>query len=121
MKKFYLILKYILVCLLTLIVWNSWNTKNKYEDEVLEFESKIKELQVGIDSLNQVNNLLEVEADSLINQIELTDLKITKLNTSLDDLKLKKSEIPNIVNRIGDDELEEFFTNRYGFHKNQNN
>lgn len=117
MKKFYLILKYVLICLITLIVWNSWHTKNKYEEQVLEFESKIEELQIGIDSLNEANQILEVVADSLTNQIELTDLKIITLNTSLDELKLKKSEIPSIVDLIGDDELEQFFTDRYGYDK----
>lgn len=117
MKKFYLILKYVLICLITLIVWNSWNIKNKYEDEVMVFESKIQELQVGIDSLNEVNDLLSIESDSLTNQIELMDFKIITLNSSLDDLKLKKSEISNIVNLIDDDELEGFFTNRYGYNK----
>lgn len=117
MKKFYLILKYVLVCLITLVVWNSWNIKNKYEDEVMVFESKIQELQVGIDSLNEVNNLLSVESDSLTNQIELSDLKIIVLNSSFDEAKLKKSEISNVVNLIGDDELEGFFTNRYGYDK----
>jgi uncharacterized surface protein with fasciclin (FAS1) repeats len=62
MKKFYLILKYILVCLITLIVWNSWNIKNKYEDEVLEFESKIKELLLkGGMSVLQIESEMQKE------------------------------------------------------------
>lgn len=117
MKKFYTILAYIIVSLVCLLIWNSRNTKDKYEEEVEEYESKIEELQENIDSLYEVNDSLEVKMDSLFVEIEISDQKIVKLNLNLDEIKIKNNQISSTVNSFSDDELQKFFTERYGYLK----
>lgn len=117
MKKFYTILAYIIVALVCLLIWNSHNTKNKYEEEVEGYESKIEELQVSIDSLYEVNDSLEVKMDSLIVEIEVSDKRIVELNLNLDEIKIKNNQIASTVNSFSDDELQKFFTERYGYLK----
>lgn len=121
MKKFYTILTYIIVALVSLMIWNSHNTKNKYEEEVQGYESKIEELQENIDSLYEVNDSLEVKMDSLIVEVEISDQKIVELNLNLDEIKIKNTQISSTVNSFSDDELQKFFTERYGHLKDSTN
>jgi seryl-tRNA synthetase len=117
MKKFYTILGYVITALVCLLIWNSRNTKDKYEEEVEGYESKIEELQVGIDSLYEVNDSLEIKMDSLIFEVELSEERIVELNLSLDEIKIENKQISSTVNNFTDDELQKFFTERYGYLK----
>lgn len=121
MKKFYTILAYLIVLLVCLLIWNSRNTKDKYEEEVEGYESKIEELQMDIDSLYELNDSLEVKMDSLLVEINISDEKIVELNLNLDEIKIKNTQISNTVNSFSDDELQKFFTERYGYLKDSIN
>jgi len=121
MKKFYTILAYIIVSLVCLLIWNSHNTKDKYEEEVEGYESKIEELQVSIDSLYEVNDSLEIKMDSLVFEVELSEERIVELNSNLDEIKIKNKQITDNVNSFTDDELQKFFTERYGYLKDSIN
>jgi chromosome segregation ATPase len=117
MKKFYTILGYVIAALVCLLIWNSRNTKDKYEEEVEGYESKIEELQVSIDSLYEVNDSLEIKMDSLVIEVELSEERIVELNSNLDEIKIKNKQIADNVNSFTDDELQKFFTERYGYLK----
>jgi peptidoglycan hydrolase CwlO-like protein len=121
MKKFYLILRYVIVAIVCFVMWNSRNLKDKFEEEIKGYESKIGELQEDIDSLYEANDSLEVQMDSLNVEVELSDKKITELNLNLDDLKIKNTELSSTVDSFSNDELQKFFTERYGHLKDSVN
>lgn len=121
MKKFYLILRYVIVAIFCFVMWNSRNLENKFEEEIKGYESKIGELQENIDSLYEVNDSLEVKMDSLNIEVELSDKRITELNLNLDDLKIKNIELNDAVDGFSNDELQKFFTDRYGHLKDSVN
>lgn len=105
-------LPYIIVVVATLLcVWilKPFESKvdlKKYEDKILALEQKV-------DSLHSENVLLETEADSLEQQLELNDVAISRLNRKIKVIKYETKQKLDAVDFFGDDELERFFADRY--------
>ena len=83
------------------------------EEYVTDYNLKITDLEIKIDSLHGVNLTLNVkigdlnsQISNLDNELSLQDGKIIKLKNQIDE-KVKD------VDFLNDDELELFFTNRY--------
>ena len=83
------------------------------EEYVTDYNLKITDLEIKIDSLHGVNSTLNVKIGDLNSQISNLDDEL-----SLQDGKIKlKNQIDEKVKDVdffNDDELELFFTNRYG-------
>jgi peptidoglycan hydrolase CwlO-like protein len=86
---------------------------NDKEDYVDEYNTKIKALEAKVDSLHSENeglnnNILELnlQITNLDKEIDLQDNKIYTLN-------IKTNEKVSSVDLFNDDELEQFFTDRY--------
>ena len=86
---------------------------NDKEDYVDEYNAKIKALEAKVDSLHSENeglnnNILELnlQITNLDKEIDLQDNKIYTLN-------IKTNEKVSSVDLFNDDELEQFFTDRY--------
>jgi peptidoglycan hydrolase CwlO-like protein len=86
---------------------------NDKEDYVDEYNAKIKALEAKVDSLHSEN-------ESLNNNIVELNLQITNLDKEIDlqdnkiyTLNIKTNEKVSSVDLFNDDELEQFFTDRY--------
>ncbi len=84
------------------------------ENYISDYNSKIELLEEKVDSLHQKNTALKSKADSLGSAIAEYDIKIKKLNTRIYVIRKQTKEQLNAVDLFGDDELERFFSKRYG-------
>ena len=90
------------------------NMYSSNEDEYInEYNSKIEALENKINSLHNINEELTLEIDTLNGQITKLDQEISKQDSKIVTLKRQTNEKVNNVDSFGDDELEQFFTERY--------
>jgi septal ring factor EnvC (AmiA/AmiB activator) len=83
------------------------------EEYITEYNSKIEALNDKINSLHDVNENLTLEIDVLTTQISVLDQEISKQDSKIVILKKQTNEKVNNVDSYRDDELEQFFTERY--------
>ena len=83
------------------------------EEYITEYNSKIEALNDKINSLHNINEDLTLEIDVLTTQISVLDQEISKQDSKIVILKKQTNEKVNNVDSYGDDELEQFFTERY--------
>ena len=83
------------------------------EEYITEYNSKIEALNDKINSLHNVNENLTLKIDTLSNQISVLDQEISKQDNKIVILKKQTNEKVNNVDSYRDDELEQFFTERY--------
>jgi len=83
------------------------------EEYITEYNSKIEALNSKINSLHNVNENLTLKIDTLSNQISVLDQEISKQDNKIVILKKQTNEKVNNVDSYRDDELEQFFTERY--------
>ena len=83
------------------------------EEYINEYNSKIEVLNDKINSLHNVNEDLTLEINVLTNQILALDQEISKQDSKIVILKKQTNEKVNNVDSYRDDELEQFFTERY--------
>jgi len=89
---------------------------NKKENYVEEYNLKIQKLDEKIDSLHNVNSDLFLKIDTLNTQILGLDQELNLKDNSINTLKNEVNEKASNVDRYTDDELQEFFTNRYRYY-----
>ena len=90
------------------------NMYSSNEDEYInEYNNKIEALESKINSLHSINEELTLEIDTLNNQIIKLDQEISKQDIKIVTLKRQTNEKVNNVDSFGDDELEQFFAERY--------
>lgn len=102
----------ILLCITTLCIF--WIINEKEDIDVQSYLDKIDMLEKKVDSLHAKNTILDKQADSLEIQIVEYDKKIRNLNYSINVIKKETDKKLNAVNNLTDDELERYFTERYG-------
>jgi chromosome segregation ATPase len=90
-------------------------------DYVKDYNDKIEALEAKIDSLHSKNNILVIESDSLKQQITSYNNEIKQLNSRIYVIKKQTQQKVNNVDSFGNDELEEFFAERYGQHNDSIN
>jgi peptidoglycan hydrolase CwlO-like protein len=93
-----------------IIVYTFFDKKESY---VKEYDAKIEALEAKVDSLHAENDSLVVEADLLGLKLIESDKKIEQLNNNIYVIKKETKRQLDAVNSFSDDELEQFFTNRY--------
>jgi|TARA_B100000780_G_scaffold47268_1_gene29384 hypothetical protein len=86
------------------------------EEYVVDYSTKINELETKVDSLHSINNSLVFKIDTLNNQIVKLDKAIDLQDSKIVTLKYKVNEKVNNVDLYKYDELERFFTERYRQH-----
>tara|TARA_R110001592_G_scaffold230104_1_gene486871 strand:+ start:159 stop:542 length:384 start_codon:yes stop_codon:yes gene_type:complete len=90
------------------------NMYSSNEDKYInEYNSKIEALESKINSLHNINEELTLEIDTLNGQIIKLDQEISKQDSKIVTLKRQTNEKVNNVDSFGDDELEQFFAERY--------
>lgn len=105
----------ILLCITTLCIF--WIINQKEDIDVKSYLDKIESLERKVDSLHNKNTILDKQADSLEIQLVEFDKKIRNLNYSINVIKKETNEKLDAVNDLTDDELERYFTKRYGQYK----
>jgi uncharacterized membrane protein YvbJ len=108
--KYFNILVVIGVCIFILFFFN------KKEDYVEEYNLKIEKLDEKVDSLQDVNDGLSLKIDTLNIQISKLDQELDLKDNSINTLRNEVNEKVSSVDSYTDDELKEFFTNRYRFY-----
>ena len=83
------------------------------EEYITEYNSKIEALNDKINFLHDINENLTLNNDVLITQISVLDQEINKQDSKIVILKKQTNEKVNNVDSYRDDELEQFFTERY--------
>tara|TARA_B110000285_G_scaffold20519_1_gene19869 strand:+ start:2012 stop:2386 length:375 start_codon:yes stop_codon:yes gene_type:complete len=83
------------------------------EEYVTNYNLKIDDLEIKIDSLHGINSNLNTKIEGLNSQISSLDGKLSSQDSKITKLKKQINEKVNDVDFLNDDELEMFFTNRY--------
>jgi peptidoglycan hydrolase CwlO-like protein len=108
--KYINILVVIGVCIFILFFFN------KKQDYVEEYNLKIEKLDEKVDSLQDVNDDLSLKIDTLNVQISKLDQELDLKDNSINALRNEVNEKVSSVDSYNDDELQEFFTNRYRYY-----
>lgn len=107
LKKNLNLLAIIGACIVVLVFFQ------KKEDYVAEYNAKIEALEAKVDSLHSENTTLEKESKLLEDKIADYDQRIKNLNVQIKVIKNETKQKIDAVDFFGDDELEQFFANRY--------
>ena len=97
--------------LLLIILWLLF--RNDGEEYVQEYQAKIEALNSKIDSLHNINDDLTYKIDTLNTQILSLDKEINNQDKLIKNLRIKTNEKVRAVDNFNDDELYQFFTERY--------
>ena len=100
-----------IVILLVIIAWLLFSNEEDYTED---YNAKIVALEQKVDSLHHINDELTFKIDTLNGQISELDQQIGLKDNRIRTLKWKVNEKVNAVDSFDDDELERFFTERYG-------
>ena len=99
-----------ILVLISIIIWFLFSNKKDYVDD---YNNKIKALEAKVDSLHSINNNLTYKIDTLNVQINSLDKEIVNKDNLIKNLIIKTNEKVKAVDNFNDDELYQFFTERY--------
>ena len=106
--------RFLYIAIVFLGVYYLINMYSSNEDKYInEYNNKIEALESKINSLHNINEELTLEIDTLNFQINKLDQEISKQDIKIVTLKRQTNEKVNNVDSFGDDELEQFFAERY--------
>jgi peptidoglycan hydrolase CwlO-like protein len=108
LKKNYQLFVIIGACIL---VFRFLDDKESY---VSEYNDKITALEQKVDSLHHINDELTFKIDTLNVQIGKLDQQLDLKDNKINNLRYEISTKVDAVDSFNDDELERFFTERYG-------
>lgn len=99
-----------ILVLIGIIIWLLFNNKEDYVDD---YNSKIEALEAKVDSLHSINDNLTHKIDTLNVQINSLDKEIVNQDNLIKNLRIKTNEKVKAVDNFNNDELYQFFTERY--------
>lgn len=76
-----------------------------YEDEINALKTQNKQLLLSNDSINNINNKLQEEINTILYAIDSTKVVLKETETKLAELEKKRNEIPNIINNMASDDI----------------
>ena len=97
--------------LLLIILWLLF--RDKGEEYEAQYQAQIEALNSKIDSLHNINDDLTYKIDTLNTQILSLDKEINNQDKLIKNLRIKTNEKVRAVDNFNDDELYQFFTERY--------
>ena len=100
------------IVLLLIIIWLIYKNNDK-QDYVESYQEQINALNSKIDSLHSINDDLTYKIDTLNTQIVSLDKEINNQDNLIKNLRIKTNEKVRAVDNFNDDELYQFFTERY--------
>ena len=99
-----------ILVLISIVIWLLFNNKENYVDD---YNNKIEALEAKVDSLHSINDNLTYKIDTLNVQINSLDKEIVNQDNLIKNLRIKTNEKVKAVDNFNDDELYQFFTERY--------
>lgn len=102
----------ILLCITTLAIFFMLKQKPKLDIE--KYENAIAELNSQIEILEDQNDSLMIESAVLLSKVQEYDIAIDSLNQEIDDIQEETRKKLDSVDRYTSDELQRFFSKRYG-------
>ena len=111
MKK--TIIQNIIFAVAAIVVYKVLFAPTDIKTDISKYEKQIIALEQKVDSLHTLNLDLKHNADSLVIKISSYDEKIKNLNIKIYAIKKETQRQLNAVDNFGNDELEQFFTDRY--------
>ena len=106
------IITYSIIAILSLtLIYFLFLGDEKYVDE---YNIKIDALEAKVDSLHSINDDLTYKIDTLNTQIVSLDKEINNQDNLIKNLRIKTNEKIRAVDNFGNDELYQFFSDRYG-------
>tara|TARA_Y100001973_G_scaffold102629_1_gene168090 strand:- start:453 stop:836 length:384 start_codon:yes stop_codon:yes gene_type:complete len=109
-RIFYILKIFILI---SIIIWFLFNSNDDYVDN---YQSQINALNSKIDSLHSINDNLTYKIDTLNDQISSLDSEIDNQDNLIKNLRIKSNEKVRAVDNFNNDELYQFFAERYRQH-----
>tara|TARA_Y100000592_G_C5406456_1_gene285896 strand:- start:565 stop:960 length:396 start_codon:yes stop_codon:yes gene_type:complete len=103
----------LIIVLLSALVYFIFIGNEEYVDD---YNSKIEALEAKVDSLHSINDHLVYKIDTLNQEIVKLDKEIVNQDKKIVTLKVKVNEKVNSVDNFNDDELYQFFADRYRQH-----
>ena len=97
--------------LLLIILWLLF--RDKGEEYEAQYQAQIEALNSKIDSLHNINDDLTYKIDTLNTQILSLDKEINNQDNLIKNLRIKTNEKVRAVDNFNDDEIYQFFTERY--------
>ena len=97
--------------LLLIFLWLLF--RDKGEEYEAQYQAQIEALNSKIDSLHNINDDLTYKIDTLNTQILSLDKEINNQDNLIKNLRIKTNEKVRAVDNFNDDELYQFFTERY--------
>ncbi len=94
-----------------IIVFSFFSKREEYIDE---YNAKIEALEQKVDSLHHENDELTFKIDTLNVEISKLDQQLDLKDDRINNLRYEISTKVDAVDSFNDDELERFFTERYG-------
>ena len=75
-----------------------------YEKEINILKKQNGQLLLSNDSINNINNKLQNEINTILYTIDSTEVILRETETKLADLEKKRNEIPNIISHMDSDD-----------------
>jgi len=108
-----IIVSVLFLIIIGLFVYNIVIT-NKIKTDVEKYQTSIDSIQTKIDSVSLINKELDNRLAELDTNITEITQEIKLVDNNINVIKKKTNEKVNVVDHYGNDELNQFFTNRYG-------
>lgn len=101
----------ILLCLTTLAIF--YILRQKPEIDIEKYETQINILQQQILMLESVNDSLQLESVELEKKVAAYDVMIDNLKGKINVIQEETKQKLDAIDFFGDDQLEQFFADRY--------
>jgi predicted RNase H-like nuclease (RuvC/YqgF family) len=108
------------ILLVIVILLGAWNifTTNGIKTDVKSYKKQIESIQTEIDSTKKINKGIDFKIDSVKGNVIKITKEIHHIDNNITIIKKQTNEKVNSVDTLTSNELEQFFTNRYGNSKN---
>lgn len=106
--------EFILLLIVAVLLIVNLINMNYIKTDVKSYEQKIKNLQVNIDSLSKINSGIDNKISEVNSEINNINNRIEKVDKNIIIIKKNTDEKVDDVDNFGLNQLEMFFSNRYG-------
>tara|TARA_R110002012_G_scaffold281739_1_gene471069 strand:+ start:827 stop:1210 length:384 start_codon:yes stop_codon:yes gene_type:complete len=93
------------VALILSLLFRPQTSIDTYEDEINALKDQNTLLLLSNDSINNLNNKLQKEINTILYTIDSTKAILEETETKLVDLEKKRNEIPNIISHMDSDDI----------------
>ena len=114
MKNTTITKEFILLLIVSVLLIVNLLNINNIKTDVKSYEQRIKNLQVNVDSLTKINGDIDNKISDVNLEISVINDKIQKVDKNITIIKKNTDEKVGNVDDFGINELELFFSNRYG-------